>query len=178
MIGRTFNRLTVFGIDHWKPDGRDGRRYYYAVKCICGTEKIVLGDNIVKGGVKSCGCLRHEGHPGYNKLPEGEASFRSTYHIYQSKAKHQKLPFDLNIDQFRQLVKQNCFYCGAVPSNVARNAHCNGHFVYTGIDRVNNTLGYTLSNVVPCCKACNVAKNNRTQIEFFKWAKRIVKLHP
>ena len=173
MIGRIFDRLTVLAIDHWKPAGRKGRRYYYRVKCKCGTEKVVLGNSLVKHGTKSCGCLVHEGHPGYNRLPEGEASFRCCYGVYKHKAKKQNLSFELNHDQFRKLTASPCHYCGAPPSNVAKHPHRNGDFVYTGIDRVDNQQGYTVANTVPCCRQCNIAKNNHTLESFIAWATRV-----
>jgi len=37
-----------------------------------------------------------------------------------------------------------------------------GKVIYNGIDRVNNTLGYTEENSVPCCKTCNLAKRTLT----------------
>lgn len=47
-------------------------------------------------------------------------------------------------------------------------------FVFTGIDRVDNTRGYDPDNVVPCCRVCNRAKDVRTKDEFLSWAKRVV----
>lgn len=32
----------------------------YLCKCDCGTEKIVLGNNLKRGHIQSCGCLRHD----------------------------------------------------------------------------------------------------------------------
>jgi len=173
MIGRAFGRLTVIGIDHCKPAGRKGRRYYYKVKCKCGTEKIVLGSNMVKGGTKSCGCLKHESRPARNKLPKGEAAFRCCYRTYKIQAQHRKLPFELNENQFRQLVTANCHYCDEPPSNTAKHPHRNGNFVYNGIDRVDNQLGYTAANTVPCCRQCNHAKYKYTIENFLTWAARV-----
>ena len=36
-----------------------------------------------------------------------------------------------------------------------------------GIDRVDNNIGYTEENTVPCCEFCNRAKLNNTE-EYFK----------
>ena len=41
-------------------------------------------------------------------------------------------------------------------------------------DRVDSSLGYTVSNCVPCCKYCNQAKNDRSVSEFLAHARRIV----
>lgn len=41
---------------------------------------------------------------------------------------------------------------------------------HNGIDRIDSNDGYVQGNVVPCCKYCNMAKMDRTQDEFLKWA--------
>lgn len=38
-----------------------------------------------------------------------------------------------------------------------------------GIDRVDNSKGYTSDNCVPCCWACNNAKKNNSSSEFLAW---------
>ena len=174
MLGRVFGKLTVLAIGGWKPSGKHGRRcYYYKVRCSCGIEKTVMGNDLRKGSTKSCGCLRRESHPARNKLPQGEAAFRCCYNVYKSKAKRQKLPFDLTTEQFKSLVRSNCIYCGDPPSNITKHPHHNGNYVYNGIDRVDNRIGYTPINSVPSCKRCNVAKNNMSLTEFLAWIKRV-----
>lgn len=44
---------------------------------------------------------------------------------------------------FEVLLKTSCFYCGGVPS---------------GLDRLDNKIGYHFDNCVPCCPACNKIK--------------------
>ncbi len=46
-------------------------------------------------------------------------------------------------------------------------------YIYNGIDRTDNDLGYITTNVVPCCATCNYAKKGKTVEEFFTWARRI-----
>lgn len=45
--------------------------------------------------------------------------------------------------------------------------------LYSGIDRVDSSVGYEIGNIVPACKICNFAKSNLTQDDFKSWAKRI-----
>lgn len=49
---------------------------------------------------------------------------------------------------YSSLVSEQCHYCGGDlnPSGV-------------GLDRKQNDFGYTIKNVVPCCKQCNIIKN-------------------
>lgn len=37
-----------------------------------------------------------------------------------------------------------------------------------------NSKGYTLENVVTCCKFCNYAKHTSTYEDFIKWLDRLV----
>lgn len=55
-IGERFNRLTVlnfFGKD-------DHGKFCYLCKCDCGKEKVVRKTYLLRGRVKSCGCLHSE----------------------------------------------------------------------------------------------------------------------
>lgn len=42
-----------------------------------------------------------------------------------------------------------------------------------GIDRVDNSLGYILSNVVSCCKICNYMKKDLSEQEFQDQCERV-----
>jgi hypothetical protein len=53
-IGDTYNRLTTKAIV------RINGKKYFVCDCICGNEKNVIPNNLVKGRVKSCGCLNTE----------------------------------------------------------------------------------------------------------------------
>lgn len=53
LAGLTFNRLTVI---QRAPKGRKG----WLCRCVCGTEKIVVGRHLQTGSTKSCGCWATE----------------------------------------------------------------------------------------------------------------------
>lgn len=74
--------------------------------------------------------------------------------IYKARIRH--IEWTITEREYNILVEQNCFYCGGL-------LPFKGH----GLDRVDNALGYTKANVVPCCKRCNIMKNNMRQDEFF-----------
>jgi hypothetical protein len=70
-------------------------------------------------------------------------------------------------DLFRQWDKQKglCVYSNLPMSYVGKvNGQTNKHNV--SIDRVDNTRGYTVDNIVLCCGAVNTMKNDLTQKEF------------
>jgi hypothetical protein len=63
--------------------------------------------------------------------------------------KVKKLVWTITKEDFAALRKLLCVYCdGSLPE------------VGIGLDRINNNLGYTKNNVVPCCTICNKIKNN------------------
>ncbi len=69
------------------------------------------------------------------------------HYIYN--AKKRKKSFKLSEEEFNSIVTSNCFYCGKPPKE--------GEYG-NGIDRINNDLGYEISNCVPCCSPCNYLK--------------------
>ena len=63
----------------------------------------------------------------------------------------------------------NCYYCDSLPENCRKVKNNNEIFLYTGIDRINNDLGYFKENCVPSCIKCNRGKMDRSLDEFLKW---------
>lgn len=73
----------------------------------------------------------------------------------------------------------NCNYCDSEPLSVATNGKrpetkAHNKYIYNGLDRKDNSTGYTLENVVPCCKMCNNSKKNLSQIDWETWLDKIV----
>ena len=61
------------------------------------------------------------------------------------------------------ILTQKCVYCGDTKR--------------IGCDRINNNLGHTKDNVVPCCIECNTARNNYfTYEEMRELGKTIAKI--
>ncbi len=110
---------------------------------------------------------------GYS-LPKGEAAFNKLFLVYKRNAKRYKRDFELSKEEFRELTKQNCFYCGTEPIigyNADRRSH--GKYLYNGVDRYDNSKGYTVDNAVPCCKICNTMKSNLDVDAFRNHIKKI-----
>lgn len=104
---------------------------------------------------------------------KGEASLNALYSVYRIQASKRHLSFELTRDQFKEITKKNCFYCGDEPHQKIKNK--NGDYIYNGIDRVDNTKGYLIENVVPCCGICNKAKSNKTLEVFSIWINKVYK---
>ena len=75
---------------------------------------------------------------------------------YRKNARLKNRVIELSDEEFTTLFQSPCFYCG----------DCS---VLNGVDRKDSSLGYTRNNVLPCCKACNVAKNKTPFSEFCAW---------
>lgn len=109
-----------------------------------------------------------------NILPSGRAARNACLAKYREIAVKRGYVWKLTGEQFDELTSQPCHYCGAAPSNTWTLPQGNGPFVYSGIDRVDNTRGYEPDNVVPCCAICNRAKGPRSKAEFLVWVHQIV----
>lgn len=166
LTGKKINRLLVI-----EPIPRDlHKRTKYRCLCDCGKEVIVEGSKITNGHTKSCGCYRDTVDYGAaNRKPKGEANKNSLISSYKSNAKRKKLEFNLTNDEMVKLFQSNCFYCGSEPKNIYDRPRTNGAYVYNGIDRKDNKIGYVLDNVVPCCSQCNYVKNSFDYVDFIKW---------
>ena len=86
--------------------------------------------------------------------------------------------FDLTFEEFDDLIQQNCVYCGAAPQTNEQIIKERGNsreplFYYNGIDRIDSSIGYCLSNCVPCCSKCNYMKRAYGREEFLSHIKTI-----
>ena len=151
------------------------RSVYWRVYCkVCKeTSEIATANLVRRKQMKSCGCLRG------SKYKPGEAGKKNLLKSYKDGARRRNLEFSLTQEQFYTLTAQPCHYCGAEHSITTyktglatERAREYSAFQSNGIDRVDNSKGYTLENSVPCCKMCNTAKHHHTLEEFTNWITR------
>ena len=171
LTGRKFNRLTV--IKRSYPNSKYGRARWLC-KCTCGNEKIIAANHLINNGIKSCGCLVIENmrNNKYARIEPGLSNMHSRITMYKRSAKIRGYDYNLTEKQFAEITQKPCYYCGAIPNNKHKQKESNGDYIYNGIDRVDNNKGYTIDNVVPCCKTCNSAKGRLTLQEFKDWIER------
>lgn len=103
----------------------------------------------------------------------GLAAKNAKFKYYKAQAKFRGYPFELNKGQFIEATSQNCHYCNGQPSNEAKAA--SGSYLYNGLDRIDPSKGYTVTNIVPCCIICNRAKSDMTINQFDDWIDRLIK---
>lgn len=164
------------------------KRGYSKVYCkICGSRNRWIRNNHLKRDrTISCGCSQRDSSKWKSigpkkmgwRLEPGEAAFNDLYYQYKRTALQRNLDFSLSEQIFRDLTKQNCYYCGREPHRIKKGqGKTSGDYIYNGIDRVDNSLGYTKTNVVSCCFDCNSAKNCLSTEEFLQLIENIYNKH-
>lgn len=161
---KVFGKLTAIEVVGFVPRQGNGKEELWKCKCECGNDFTTKKYLLLYGKIKSCGC--------WTRMPAGEAAFNQTYSVYKHSAKKHGRKFEISKDEFSKITSQNCYYCGAPPSNkksASPRRQMNGEYVYNGIDRVDSRKGYTTDNIVSCCIKCNTAKNDMTYKDFKEW---------
>lgn len=131
--------------------------------CDCGNSKIINGHSLRVGATKSCGCLVRE----RNSLTYGQAAYNQVLNSYKNNARKKKIEWELSKEDFENLVKNKCNYCGIEPLNIGKStSKFTGNCIYNGIDRIDSSKGYIIDNVVSCCTKCNYMKNRWSREEF------------
>lgn len=81
-----------------------------------------------------------------------QGSMRLVLAQYRNRCRRRGVEWRLTEQEFVKLTQANCAYCGRGPSNK------NNAYVYNGIDRRDNSLGYVPGNCATACKECNSIK--------------------
>lgn len=90
----------------------------------------------------------------YNQTINGK------YRLYSSAAEKRGYEFSLSAQEFGEVISKPCTYCGEESSKM-------------GVDRIDNSIGYTTENSTSCCKMCNYMKNKHSVEDFLTHAKKI-----
>lgn len=182
-VGQKFHMLTIVSRET-APDKRG--RYRYICQCDCGNTKSYERGHLVSGHTKSCGCYGFR----VRSLPDGETSYRRLFYRYKKNAElRDNIVFDLKEEQFRELISQNCHYCGCPPSpynvyltnsskvrvkKISQKGIDRAWINTNTVDRKDSKKGYTVDNCVPACWPCNETKWDQTYDAFIERAYKIV----
>lgn len=123
----------------------------WRVRCQCGAERICSPADLRR--YNACkACVDYESQAEKKRIDPvlKEVNYKIRY--YKKHASERDLVWNLSHSNANALFLSSCAYCGKTPS--------------WGIDRVDNTLGYTQENSVPCCAFCNHAKRDYTKDYF------------
>lgn len=109
-----------------------------------------------------------------NRYSPEDRALRYHESIYKYNARKANRAWEMTFEDFTAFVKSPCFYCGDQPMQKILG----GEWPFAGIDRIDNSGGYTMNNIRPCCRVCNVAKNSMTEDEFLQkvisWHARLI----
>lgn len=158
-----------------------GKNKTWNVQCQCGNIKTFWKKSRIMRQ-KTCGCgIDEVGLSG-----KQARSIKSRMQGYKNGAKKRGFEWLLSYENFVEISTKPCSYCGIEPkkwdcmSNSpslqkdSPNVNPRDYEIYfTGIDRYDSKLGYTVENSVPCCKNCNRAKSNMSFQEFKQHIKNI-----
>lgn len=154
LVGQKINKLTILEFSHTDKF----RKACWKCKCECGKFKVVSTNDLKSNHVKSCGCL--------HKYKQGESGLLHLYRTYRIGAKRRGYIFDLTLEDFKTLTKDNCSYCNKLPSNIRKQKTKHSEYTYNGIDRLNNDIGYIKENCITSCGECNRMKGELSYQEF------------
>jgi len=89
-------------------------------------------------------------------------TFEGRYSKIKTQAKYRKKDFNISKEFYRNLLEKLCHYC---------NSNFDG-----GIwaDRIDNSLGYTESNILPACGTCNRIRNTFLTVAEMKIAMQAI----
>ena len=93
-----------------------------------------------------------------SKLKNQKLYYNTNHHIKKYRdylnndIKKFNTELDFSIDELRERLKNECFYCG---ENIKSR----------GLDRKDNSIGHTIDNTVVCCELCNMTRGNRFSVD-------------
>jgi hypothetical protein len=87
---------------------------------------------------------------------------------YMRNARARGYEWLLSDQESASMFRQPCHYCLRTTADVG---------MLMGIDRKDNSEGYSASNTVPCCRNCNIAKGASLYESFIAYLEAIAKNH-
>lgn len=144
--------------------------------CDCGKQHIAPLEKVKVGDTRSCGCLKglYKGDDALlNSVFNWGASKQAPFYI--GKKVNWYADGDLTFEQFKELTRQDCHYCGKSPTSYVTNRISGLKVLYSGLDRMDNSLPHNFANCVPCCHQCNTTKGSRSYQEFIEYLKNTLK---
>lgn len=177
-------RLTVIGpLNKSLRVGKRGIRAVWAFRCDCGEYIECFGSDVKNERKQSCKrCYKiYQKNLGnrlriVNTKPDKDGPLTKLFGAYKRGAIRRGYEWFLTKENLKELISKNCFYCGCEPSTeiyIAREKTPENTLIYNGIDRKNNTLGYTKENSITACFTCNRMKMDLDYNAFIEQIKKI-----
>lgn len=173
--GQRIGMVSVLQYLRSEKSGKRGHITVYLCRCDCG--RVFERSRSNMRTASSCGCVKSERVRTVVSKPKGATGQKQVFSAYKQSAKARGLEFALTRAQVVEHTSKDCFYCGAAPSQISAGRGSQAtrdhtRYIYNGLDRVDNSRGYTIDNILPCCKTCNFSKRDMAQDEFVQWIAR------
>lgn len=170
--GQKFGYLTAI---NRVPHNSKHNHILWTFRCDCGKYKDIELNLVRIGRTKSCGCKQKELQNVHKLKSRPDSSLRSLFGEYRKNAVKRSHAFELSLEQFKEITSKDCHYCGCRPEQVycRKDKQTVIPYIYNGIDRMDNSRGYVLDNVVPCCGICNTMKRTLNYDDFLSRIKSI-----
>lgn len=111
---------------------------------------------------RNCERMKQYGKDNKDKInARRRHSFKEQIARIKKQARDRNYVFELSDDDVHALLHDLCVYCGAAPDP------------FNTIDRMNNAVGYVSTNVVTCCKTCNMTKGCLDPLTYVERCKHI-----
>lgn len=173
LTGLRFERLLVVS-----PATKKGSWTMFNCRCDCGTEITTYSTHLIRGNVKSCGCLRGE-QKGSNHVQwkgYGDISGHMWYKIREMNShghrrRRHHLTFELTIEYAWELYIKQGKKCALTGLPIGFSAITKEHTA--SLDRIDNDKGYTDENVQWVHKDINRMKNVYHQNYFIEMCRLV-----
>jgi hypothetical protein len=97
---------------------------------------------------------------GQGQMSRQEYEERDRFRLARMRARQANHTWELEFELWYSITRQPCHYCGTMQEN-------------RGLDRVDNNKEYESTNVVACCRYCNMRKSNESLEDFLDWVRRV-----
>lgn len=177
-IDKVFNKIKVLSYSHQIKVGKNKRNYYNVLCLNCNNETKMREDKFTdKLPNNNCSlCVKNCDGFGAKKKGSSETVYKNIYSRYKYSAKIRNYEFNLSYEKLKDIVSRDCFHCGSEPIETLKSKYINTTDIpvkHNGIDRMNNELGYSDFNSLPCCSMCNIIKRNLSLDDFISHIHKI-----
>lgn len=179
LTNKSIGNLTA--IDYVLNPNSGSARWVWKCQCKCGNICFVrttaLTRDVPQKSCKKCS----DSFSAERKILDDFLSLRNRiYRQYKKGALNRGYPFEITFEDMENLIYKNCFYCNQEPQSYSsdeRYKNGKGVFKRNGIDRLDNNIGYVISNCVPCCSICNTMKMDTSFENFLVKIKQVYSIH-
>lgn len=168
-VGTKFGEWTTVSEKYKRSNSH---HYVVDVVCSCGKQTTVYAAQLTGGRTARCWTCGNGSKP---RVSASDYVVNVVFGHYKKSAQKIELDFSLTKEDFSKLIFEKCHYCGREPINMVKDRYTQRELpAYSGLDRVDNSIGYSIKNVVPSCRWCNEAKKAKTSEQWESWIKGLV----